>query len=514
MTAYNEKEYILNKFKRNFFSYKDKKIVLYGTGKNTKAIIREYEWDFCIVGIMDVGKEGKIIYGKKVLSEEQVKNMHIDLIILICLPISEDIVYRRIREFTEKEQIDVYNLDGVQLCTRIEEHQFAKLSDTEKERIAEKEGLYALLKHTTYYDFEHKADTWIKRKMLDYFVKELLKHPDDVKEDGKVFIADPEKLGYLYWGPIITGYLLWMVKEVINDSCDIILFQSRDGYLLQKMYKVLKNTYTEEAFPADIYFLTSRRASIVPGIRTEEDIRAAAGYSWYGSDADFMTRRFGVEADGEELSEMGCEQYAVKYMEKVFGRAKEERLNYRKYLSNLNLLQYQKAALIDTTAAGTVQTNLQHFMELPMKGYYFLKRVSEVEENNQIEFSSYYSSQPRYKIRDNVFAYSQFMELILSSREASLICFNANGEPEYAKDKRSEAEKDVIQCLQMGVLRYFNNICNMHLEWQDLRMDREFADAILGTMNWENIIIHDNEIKNLVMEDYFRNIKERVCERF
>lgn len=512
MTSYNEKKFILNKFKQNFFPYKDKKIVLYGTGKNTKAIIREYEQDFCIAGIMDVGKEGKAIYGKKVLSEEQVKNMHIDLIILICLPISEDIVYGRISEFTEKAQINVYNLDGVQLCTHMEEHQFAKLSDTEKERIAGTEGLYALIKHTTYYDFEHKANTGIKHKMLDFFVEELLKDPADVKEAGKVFIADPEKLGYLYWGPIFTGFLLWMVKEVMNDQCDIILFQSRDGYLLQKMYKILKKTYREVMFPLDIYFLTSRRASIVPGIRTEEDIKIAARYSWYGPDADFMIRRFGVEADGKELSEMGCEQYAIKYKEKVFGRAKEERLNYRRYLTNLNLSQYQKAALIDTTAAGTVQKNLQHFMELPMKGYYFLKRVSEVEEDNQIEFCSYYPTKPRYQIRDNVFAYSQFMELILSSREASLICFNANGEPEYAKEKRGE-EKDIIQCLQMGVLRYFNDICSMHLEWQELEMDREFADAILGTMNRQNIIINEDRIRNLVMEDYFRDIKERVCER-
>lgn len=514
MAAYHEEEYILNKFKHIFSPYKDKKIVLYGTGKNTKAIIREYEQDFCIVGIMDVGKEGKTIYGKKVLSEEQVKNMDIDLIILICLPVSEDIVYGRIREFTEKAQINVYNLDGVRLCTHMEEHQFVKLSDTEKERIVEKEGLYALLKHTTYYDFEHQADTWIKHKMLDFFVEELLKHPADVKGDGKVFIADPEKLGYLYWGPIFTGFLLWMVKEAMNDQCDIILFQSRDGYLLQKMFKVLKNVYREVSFPADIYFLTSRRASIVPGIRTEKDVKIAAQYSWYGSNEDFMERRFGVKADGKELLEMGCEQYAIKYKEKVFRRAKEERLNYRKYLSKLNLLQFQKAALIDTTAAGTVQTNLQHFMELPMKGYYFLKKVSEVEENNQIEFSSYYPINSRYEIRENVFAYFRFMELILSSRETSLICFNENGEPEYAKEKRSEEEKNVIQCLQMGVLRYFEDICNMHLEWQELKIDRDFADEILGTMNRQNIIINEDKIKNLVMEDYFRNIEERVCERF
>ncbi|MCM1154137.1 MAG: hypothetical protein NC489_15115 [Ruminococcus flavefaciens] len=513
MTAYNEEEFILNKFKQNFFLYKDKKIVLYGTGKNTKAIIREYEQDFGIAGIMDIGKEGQTFYGKKVLSKELVKNMHIDLIILVCLPVSEDIVYERIREFAEKEQISVYNLDGMRLYSHVKEYQFVRMSDTEKKRIAETEGLYALLKNTKYYDFEYKADTWIKHKMLDFFIGELLKHPVDVKEEGKVFIADLEKLGYLYWGPIFTGYLLWMVKEAMSDQCDIILFQSRDGYLLQKMFRVLKRTYKEVSFPADIYFLASRRASIVAGIRTEEDIKIAARYSWYGSDKDFMERRFGVKVDGKELSEMEHEQYAIKYKDKIFKRAGEEQLNYRKYLNSLNLSQYQKAALIDTTAVGTVQTNLQHFMELPMKGYYFLKRVSEVVENNQIEFSSYYPVNSQYKIRENVFAYFRLMELILSSREASLICFNVNGEPEYAKEKRGEEEKDIIQSMQKGVLRYFDDICNMHLKWQELMIDREFADVILGTMNRQNIIIGDDRIKSLTMEDYYRNIEEQVCER-
>ena len=512
MADYNEERFVLSKFKKNFSQYRNKQIVLYGTGKNTEAILRKYEHDFCIVGVMDVNKEGEVFCGKKILSVKQVKDLHIDFIVLVCLPVSEDIVFERIKAFTEKEQIKVFNLDGVQMQSHINEYRLERLTDMEKEKIAETEGLSALLKHTAYDDFEHKADTWIKNKMLEFFTKELLKNPSDVKEDGRVFIADFEKMGYLYWGPIFSGFLLWMVKEAMNDHCDIILFQSRDGYLLQKMFKMLRDAYKEVRFPSDVYFLASRRSSIVPGIRTEEDIKIAARYAWYGTNENFMERRFGVKTDGKELSEMDREQYALTFKEKIFKRAEEERLSYKKYLDDLCIQQYQKAALIDTTAAGTVQTNLQHFMELPIKGYYFLKRVSEIEENNRIAFRSYYPVKPQYEIRESVFAYFRLMELVLSSKEGTLICFDQNGKPEYAKEKRGEEEKKMLRCLQEGILRYFQDICNMHLRWESLEWDRDFADEILGSMNRKKMIFGDDQIKNWVLEDYFMNTEKRVCE--
>lgn len=513
MADYNEEEFILSKFKKNFSQYRNKRIILYGTGKNTGIIIRKFERDFHILGIMDVNKEGEIFWGKKVLSIKQVKELRADIIVLVCLPVSEDIVFERIREFTEDTQIKVFNLDGIQMPLQTDDCQSGRLTDMEKGRLAGTEGLPALFQHTAYYHLERKADTWIKNRMLELFMNELLKNPSDLKDDGRVFITDPEKMGYLYWGPVFTGFLLWMVKEAMNDHCDIILFQSRDGYLLQKMYKILKNTYKEVEFPEDIYFLASRRSSIVPGIRSEEDIRTAAHYLWYGTDENFMERRFGVKTDGKERFNMDREQCALKYKKEIFERAEKERSNYRKYFDGLNLGQYKKAALIDTTAAGTVQTNLQHFMKLPMKGYYFLKRVSEVEENNRIEFRSYYPSKPQYEIRENVFAYFRLMELILSSRESTLICFDNNGKPEYAKEKRGEDEKNLLEYIQTGVLRYFEDICNMHLRWESLDWDRDFADGILGTTNRKNMILGDDRIVNLVLEDYFTNIEKKACEK-
>lgn len=513
MAAYNEEEFVITKFKKRFSLYRNKRIVLYGTGKNTEAILRKCEQDFCIVGVMDVSREGELFCGREILSIKQVKDLRADLIVMVCLPVSEDIVFERIRAYTEREQIEVFNLDGILMRSCRNEYRHERLTDVEKKKLAETEGTLALFKCTAYGDLEHKADTWIKKNMLDLFMKELLKNPFDVREDGRVFVADSEKMGYLYWGPIFTGFLLWMVKAAMNDQCDIILFQSRDGYLLQKMYLIMKHAYKEVQFPADVYFLASRRSSMVPGIRTEEDIRIAARYSWYGTNENFMARRFGVETDGKELSEINREEYALKYKERIFERAEEERLHYKVYLDGLFIRQYRKAALIDTTAAGTVQTNLQHFVELPMKGYYFLKRVSEIEENNRIEFSSYYPVKPPYEIRENVFAYFRFMELVLSSREATLICFDQNGKPIYAEEKRGEEEKNVLQCIQKGVLRYFEDICGLHLNWDILELDRDFADEILGTMSRRNMVLGDDRIRSWVLEDYFSNVEKKACER-
>ena len=70
-----EQSLVVNTFQHEFENMKEQKIVLYGIGKNTEAILRETK-DFQFYGLMDQNTTGQIIYQKKVLSEEEVIKIH------------------------------------------------------------------------------------------------------------------------------------------------------------------------------------------------------------------------------------------------------------------------------------------------------------------------------------------------------------------------------------------------------------------------------------------------------
>lgn len=116
----SEKEYVVNLFKNNFSKYRDKKIVLYGTGPNTKNILENVK-DFNIVGLMDGYKKDGVMYGMNILDYEDVLKQNIDMIIIIACATNKSIVYNRIEKFCVENNILTLDIYGNDLSKKEEE---------------------------------------------------------------------------------------------------------------------------------------------------------------------------------------------------------------------------------------------------------------------------------------------------------------------------------------------------------------------------------------------------------
>ena len=472
---YNEGELVVDKFIMNFSSDFGKKIVLYGTGKNTKSILEHVDRDV-IHGIMDIQRSGQYVYGRKILTVQEVSELMPDFIVLVCMPSSEQVVYGRIKELVTEKGIKVYNLDKMLLNEVFD-------------------GQKSLL------DALNGADTEMKKAVASLLLYRLQNDTAVQLKKGKILIKNTEIAGYIFWGPLFMGYMIWMIKTVIKGNCDLILFQARDGYLLEKLYQKIREAYPEIKFPSEVYFLTSRRASVVPGIREEKDIITAAEYPYHGLREKFLIERFGINEVGDE--NVPLPDCALGNKQEIFTRAEYERKNYIQYVEKLNISDYQKAALIDVTAAGTIQTSLSRFLTIELEGFYFLKRKSAITENNAIPVKSYYESKGAYDIRENVFVYFQLMETILSSQEPSLICFDENGCPIFDEEVRTEKEKDLILRIQNEVIRYSEDFLKLHINWDELYDERDYFDELLGFMNQKYLVFQNDDLSDLVFEDGF-----------
>ena len=69
-------------------------------------------------------------------------------------------------------------------------------------------------------------------ELIDNHIKLLLKNKD--LQNPNSF----EDLGYNFFGPIVFNFFDWLRNEI--NECDLVLFNSREGYFLYKYMKYLK----------------------------------------------------------------------------------------------------------------------------------------------------------------------------------------------------------------------------------------------------------------------------------
>lgn len=107
-------------FREKFSQYKNKNIILYGTGIYAGLLCKECT-DFNIIGLMDGSRTDGYIWGKKILSYEEAVSLKADVIIIASKIISVKPIYQRILLFTASHGIAVYYLNGTAVDRLFEE---------------------------------------------------------------------------------------------------------------------------------------------------------------------------------------------------------------------------------------------------------------------------------------------------------------------------------------------------------------------------------------------------------
>ncbi len=108
-----EQEMIADFFMQGFQNYKRKPIVIYGIGKNTKAILCKAK-DYNIIGLMDSKTVGQTIYGLRVLDEQEVISRK-PLIVIVARDSVINIIYKRIEHLLLDHGIKIFNSRGIEI---------------------------------------------------------------------------------------------------------------------------------------------------------------------------------------------------------------------------------------------------------------------------------------------------------------------------------------------------------------------------------------------------------------
>lgn len=329
---------------------------------------------------------------------------------------------------------------------------------------------------------------------------------------GKLYITDMYEFGYLFAGPLILNFLLWLIKIARIQHIDTLLFVARDGYLLEKMYQKLIRRKRTEA-PAGVYLLASRRATSVAGIEKERDI-------WFVFDKlcstasvkyeQILEKGFGIQIDPEDsyrestLYEVGKEvlfQHTVeRYASRILENAERERTNYFKYLSKLQL--QGQLGFVNFVCRGVTQYCITKMTGRRMKGFYFASEEDILDIYPYMEdiFCLYGENLSTHTSRLNLMAKYLYGETVLSAPSGQLICFSEEGMPVYEERRKNFTE---IQDSHRGIEQYMEDMLEIMPNINDNMFSNEQIDRIWGAFDLKNVILSRELRETFYFEDYY-----------
>lgn len=116
-----EQQKTVQVFRESFSPASMEQFVIYGTGINAEAIVKSCG-DYPLVGLMDVAKTGESFWGLPVLSEEEVLEKSIRLIVVVARPAVHTIIYKRIQKWSEGAGISVLDIHGNRIADKVTVH--------------------------------------------------------------------------------------------------------------------------------------------------------------------------------------------------------------------------------------------------------------------------------------------------------------------------------------------------------------------------------------------------------
>lgn len=235
------------------------------------------------------------------------------------------------------------------------------------------------------------------------------------------------------------------LKKLQEKEGKEILFSARDGWLIKKLME------ENSVYHKGVYFYTSRMACLQ------------------------------------------CKQSLVK------------RENYRKYLNKTEINTKDEYLFFDLASSGTCLSQLTESFGLKLQGVFFYRYDEAINEKKHLKIESYLPEDPNGEFWRNY----KFFELILTSDEPSLECFDGSGDPVFETEYRSAWELECMRRFQKIIkdfYKIYHGICD------DSLVNSDFLNMTISALGLENSHVKDVAIEKLYLYDSYSMEKIKIFD--
>ncbi|NII12127.1 rhamnan synthesis F family protein [Oleiagrimonas sp. C23AA] len=322
-------------------------------------------------------------------------------------------------------------------------------------------------------------------------------------------IDDAQTLGYVVYGPLILDYVAWLARLAQDQVDTNILFLSREGVLLQRIFRVLQEAAPSLGSIKASYLLASRRGTTTPSLREMDDLQSVLQSPYTGSLEGFLRHRLGAAiADLARSTLQGRQCDQEIFLPDMREQVEEMLRPLFKDIRNIADLERRaymaywrqhagtgNVIVADLGYAGSIQTNLARLTGQTIGGAYFAV-------NQGITQTQLYAGWARARLYDArtdaaqpvpaILRHDLLMEAVLTAPEGqfSHMELAADGpRPVYVDTGPSPATWAVISRIHDGVEAFVRDVCAVTgADTIELSFDRDHIQiplACLADGTWQ-----------------------------
>lgn len=276
--------------------------------------------------------------------------------------------------------------------------------------------------------------------------------------------------GYATLGPLLYGYSKWLECEFDKEQFDNIFFLARDGYIMQKAFKIISDRKTE-------YMYASRRALIIPTIWKYEDFSLLKENMKFPRKITIksLLKKFGLESEKyketiekygynleeeiltEDINEENLRFY-LQIKNDIYKNSKEEYENLIKYLKKHKF--EGKTAIVDIGWHGNMQyaiNNITPMAELNTELYgYYVGIVPNSEKQKILNMKAFLFDQNEEEFYYKELFFNSLFELIFSTQHGSVKKYVSNSKEVefYSYEYENSLDKEKIINFQAGAIDF------------------------------------------------------------
>lgn len=288
-----------------------------------------------------------------------------------------------------------------------------------------------------------------------------------------IHVSGAKNYGYLVFGPLLFGFLSWLLAHPALHTLDRLYFLSREGYFLFRLFERLR-AFVDVKLPPASYLYTSRRATIAAAQAIEfNPTQIAFGSGFTGTLADLLETRLGLRPPAHaELNKIeirlpnDAEDVAVLLADlkpMIVAHGKKEIDALKTYYRNEGLLDSQSIGLVDVGYSASIQDALQKVLGTAMTGFYMAtsEHASRVERDGGVALSCFADREPLVHRRSPLITHSQILETFLTAPQGQVLSFQMQGgtaTPVFKQAGFSQSAFPKLNEIYSGVEAYFDDV--------------------------------------------------------
>lgn len=332
-----------------------------------------------------------------------------------------------------------------------------------------------------------------ERVLAGLAVSKIFNDPFCVNAEREIKLSSLYDFSYAVIGPLMISFMTWFINESEREEYDAILFSARDGFLIKKLYELMRGKSDRKT----LYFLTSRKAAVATISDQEAIIQLFINSSLNLRPHKILRERFCLPFEkilsyDEDRYKGDIGKYIWDHKEAICENAILMRKNYFKYMGNMGLKIGKRYLFFDFVSSGTCQKALTKIVPFELEGIYF---AFDLEHNDEkLPVKSFMSFDDTYFMRNY-----KFVEAILSSYKPSLWGFDVNGKPLYCPENRSQDELIKLKEIHSGIIDCVKDYYNINIGVGKADIPKEFWE---GFFNLKDYIKWEKEVPLTLVDDW------------